>query len=121
MSDDIEAPEQLRNLIYQTFSQIGEIQENGLSYLKEVTVSLPEFEVIIRTNESQHRGRPHCLIAMGENSPTFDIETGQLLAGTLKSWNRTAEKDVKRHSGTLLQVWNDTRPDDQKLPPKGGN
>jgi hypothetical protein len=92
MTQDVQMPDEFIARIYATFSQLGEIQENGLSYLKEVTVSLPEFRVIIRTNESQHRGRPHCLIAMGENSATFDIQTGQRLAGNLKSWNRTAEK-----------------------------
>ena len=115
MSGSIDASPELLERVYITFTQLGEIQENGLSFLKEVTVALPQFKVVIRPNESQHRGRPHCLIAMGEKSAVFDIVTGELMAGTLKSWNRTAEKAVKLHSPELLEVWNDTRPDDQKL------
>jgi hypothetical protein len=113
-----EAPDELVRRMYDEFTMFGEIQENGMSLLKEVTVSLDGFRVTIRPNESQHRGRPHCLIAMGEFSATFDIVTGALLAGSLKSWTRTAEKVVKRNSVDLLKVWNDTRPDDQKIAPK---
>ncbi len=118
MERDINVPSELLERIYNSFVSIGEIQENGLALLKEVSVSIGDFKAIIRTNESQHRGRPHCLIAMGESSAVFDIHTGALMAGTLKSWNRTAEKVVKENAALLLDVWNETRPDDQKLNPK---
>jgi hypothetical protein len=110
-----DVPRDLLERMYGSFVQTGEILENGLSFLKEVSVPIDGFKAVIRPNESQHRGRPHCLIAMGEDSATFDILTGERLAGTLKSWNRTAEKVVKQNSAELLIVWNDTRPDDQKL------
>jgi hypothetical protein len=115
MNKDVEIADDLRERMYEDFRSLGEILPDGRSFLKEVTVTIDDFNAIIRPNESQHRGRPHCLIAMGEDSATFDILTGELLAGTLKSWNRTAEKIVKKHSAELLKTWNETRPDDQKL------
>jgi hypothetical protein len=115
MTQEVQGPDVLAKLIYSDFQSYGQIQEDGLSYLTEVTVSLNNFRVVLRPNEGQHRGRPHCLIEMGEDSATFDIMTGELLAGTLKSWNRTAEKTILRHSAKLKEVWDQTRPDDQKL------
>lgn len=112
---ELEVPFGLRTEIYEDFQKLGEIQADGRSFLKEVTVNIERFRVVIRTNESQHRGRPHCLIQMGEDSGTFDIVTGKLLAGDLKSWTRTAEKVVASHSSQLLDLWTATRPDDQKL------
>jgi hypothetical protein len=113
--DDIQVSDALRKSLYGQFQSLGEIMPDGRSFLKEVTVTIDRFNAIIRPNESQHRGRPHCLIVMGEDSATFDIDTGKLLAGTLKSWNRTAEKVVANHSAELREVWDKTRPDDQRL------
>lgn len=115
MGDEVRVADDLRQRMYEDFRSFGEILPNGQSFLKEVTVTIDNFSAVIRPNESQHRGRPHCLIAMGEDSATFDIVTGELLAGTLKSWNRTAEKIVKKHSAELLETWDEMRPDDQKL------
>ena len=55
------------------------------------------------------------MIEANDNSATFDINTGELIAGDLKKLNRTAERVVAEHSEPLLKLWNDTRPDDQKL------
>ena len=115
MADEVAVADDLRQRMYDDFRSFGEILPDGRSFLTEVTVTIDNFRALIRPNESQHRGRPHCLIAMGEDSATFDIVTGERLAGSLKSWNRTAEKVVKTHSAELLETWNQTRPDDQKL------
>lgn len=94
---------------------LGEIDEQGRSFLIEVALCLDGFRVVLRPNEGQHRGRPHCLVEANDNSATFDIVTGERLAGDLKKLNRTVEKVIKDHSAELLGRWDETRPDDQKL------
>ena len=113
--DQIAIPKELSRSMLDSFIAYGEIQEDGRSLLTEVSVEIGRFKAVIRPNESQHRGRPHCLIEVNETSAVFDIVTGDRLAGTLKRWDRTAEKVVKKHSDELTEVWNRTRPDDQKL------
>ena len=113
--DEITIPKELSRSMLDSFTSYGKIQEDGRSLLTEVTVEIGRFKAVIRPNESQHRGRPHCLIEVNEASATFDIMTGDRLAGSLKRWDRTAEKVVKKHSDELMKVWERTRPDDQKL------
>jgi len=113
--EEVTIPKELSRSMLDRFTAYGEIQEDGRSLLAEVTVEIGRFKAVIRPNESQHRGRPHCLIELNETSATFDIVTGDRLAGSLKRWDRTAEKVVKEHSDELMTVWNRTRPDDQKL------
>lgn len=115
IKNEIAIPQGISRSMLDTFIAYGEIQEGGRSLLTEVTVEIGRFKAVIRPNESQHRGRPHCLIEINETSATFDIVTGNRLAGSLKRWDRTAEKVVKEHSDELIKVWNRTRPDDQKL------
>jgi hypothetical protein len=68
MNNEIEVPPDLREKMYQDFRSYGEILPDGRSFLKEVTVEIDRFDVVFWPNESQHRGRPHCLIKMGEDS-----------------------------------------------------
>lgn len=103
------------NALKQKFATYGPIDEQGRSFLIEVTVELRGFKAVIRPNESQHRGRPHCLIAVDEKSATFDIKTGKRLAGDLGRWNSTAQKVISEESERLMKAWDETRPDDQTL------
>lgn len=115
MADEIVIDGELLHKITDRFRSYGPIMENGLSLLFEVKFDLGKFKAIIRPNESKHRGRPHCLIEHDEKSASFDIQSGERLAGDLGQWNRTAEKVVLEFSNDLLSLWNDTRPDDQRL------
>ncbi len=114
MTEEILIGGELLQKITECFRSYGPIREDGLSFLTEVKVDLGGIKAIIRTNENQHRGRPHCLLERNEKSASFDIKSGERLAGDLGHWNRTAEKVVLKFSNDLLCVWNDTRPDDQK-------
>jgi hypothetical protein len=94
---------------------LGELDDQGRSFLIEIAIRLDGFRVILRPNEGKHRGRPHCLVEANDNSATFDIVTGERLAGDLKKLNRTVEKVVRNHSDRLLERWDESRPDDQRL------
>ena len=115
MTDEAKVEGELLKSIADSFRAYGPIMENGMSMLNEVSIQLERFKVVIRPNESQHRGRPHCLIELRGKSATFDINGGSLLAGDLKPWNRTAEKVIAENSVKLMALWDKTRPDDQKL------
>jgi hypothetical protein len=115
MTDDIEVTGDQLEKLQAGFRAYGQIREDGLSLLTEVAIDLTGFKVIIRPKESQHRGRPHCLIEIDGKSAIFDIITGELLAGDIRPWNRTAEKVIADNSAMLEQTWDRTRPDDQKL------
>jgi hypothetical protein len=115
MEDELIADDELAKKVVDAFRAYGPILENGLSFLAEVAIRMEGFRIVFRPNESQHRGRPHCLIEMRPKSATFDIKSGELLAGDISPWNRTAEKVVSENTAELMKLWNKTRPDDQKL------
>lgn len=71
--------------------------------------------IYVYPDESRHRGRPHCTVAAGGANANFDILTGELLAGSLKSQNGKARKLVIELRNELLAKWDAKRPDTQKL------
>jgi len=119
MTDDMSGrpvPAELDKALRRTFATLGEIMEDGRSFLIErLFDQIKDFRCEIFPNESQHRGRPHCKMTADEKSAVFDIRTGEKLVGDLGRWERTASKAVQLHSAALLDFWIDLRPDDQKL------
>lgn len=118
MNDAAEVDGELYDLLRSRFVAYGENQDDGRSFLEEVANSLDGLRMIFRPNESQHRGRPHCLVEVSGKSATFDIITGERLAGDIRPLNRTAKRVIEENSEVLVKKWNDTRPDDQKLKDK---
>ncbi len=73
------------------------------------------FKVSIWPNESQHRGRPHCAVRHDKGQVSVDIMTGEVIAGDPGRWASAIKHAVLQHSSELQELWNSTRPDDQKL------
>ncbi|MBA4026724.1 MAG: hypothetical protein C0473_00630 [Cyanobacteria bacterium DS3.002] len=76
---------------------------------------IKNFKVEIFPNESKHPGLPHCKVTIDDKSASFKLCDGTLLVGDLGRYNAAASKEINKHKSELLTMWNDTRPDDQKL------
>lgn len=121
MTDDIALDTDLREAILRTITQLGPGDDlpNGMRRLDERTYpEITSFKVIIRANESKHPGRPHCCVETDKGSVSVDIETGEIIAGNAGKWNTPIKKAVTSHKAGLEKLWNEMRPDDQKLPTK---
>lgn len=117
MSDDeIQIPSDLRDMMLSAIREYGQIQEDGRSLLNEKQYpEIEDFKVSIFPNENKHPGRPHCQVRIAGMTATFDIQTGERLAGDVKKWERSVQKVLLDHKDGLKKLWYDTRPDDQKL------
>lgn len=76
-----------------------------------------EFKVIFRSNESQHRGRPHVVAVLHGLEVSISLDDPpQVLApkGEIRGV-AAALKVVQENRNPLLKEWNESRPDDQKL------
>ena len=123
MSKDIASPveDPLRASLLSAVAALGPGDDlpNGTRRLDERTYpEIKSFKVLIRANESQHRGRPHCCVQTDKGDVSVDIETGQIIAGDAGKWNTPIKRAVVQHREGLKALWEKMRPDDQRLPPK---
>jgi hypothetical protein len=81
---------------------------------------ITEYRVEIYSNEGQHRGRPHVSVFLpgGRVSVSLD-DPPILLTPNGYRGEASAVKVVQKYRVKLLALWNDTRPDDQRLPFRG--
>ena len=75
------------------------------------------FKVIFRSNESQHRGRPHVVAVLhgSEVSISLDDPPTVLAPNGKIRGVAAALKVIGQNRMALLKEWNKSRPDDQKL------
>jgi hypothetical protein len=112
----VDLPESLRLDMLHYIRMIGIVQKDGLSLLTEKTYpEIDAFKVEIFPNEGRHRGRAHCRVTTDDGSVSVDIETYEIIAGEPGRWARSIRKAVEEHHAGLLALWNQTRPDDQRL------
>lgn len=78
---------------------------------------IPDFRVEIYTDESKHRGRPHVAvylkngkISVSLEDPPINLTPSGGLVGEAK-----ALKVIKKNRKALLQMWDETRVDTQRL------
>ena len=113
-------PEKLHNqLITELASELASEPPLKKQRLDErVVKAITEFKIEMFSNESKHAGRPHVKVHLKggavsislENPPVNLTPTGGIVGEAL------AIKVVAKYRKKLLKLWNDTRPDDQKLP-----
>jgi hypothetical protein len=73
--------------------------------------------VEIYFNEGQHRGRPHVAVVLPDGKVSVSLEDPPtLLTPHGYRGEASALKVIKKHLIRLKKLWDDTRPDDQKLP-----
>jgi len=119
MSDDIDVTGTLKEEILGSIAALGPGDDlsGGMRRLDERTYSeIDQLKVEIRANEGQHRGRPHCCVTTDKGAVSVDILTGEIIEGDAGKWNTPIKKVVKSHSNGLKKLWDEMRPDDQKLP-----
>jgi hypothetical protein len=94
--------------------------EESLRHLDEKVVDwITEYRVEIYFNEGQHRGRPHVAVVLPDGKVSVRLENSPvLLTPHGYRGEASALKVVKKHLQRLRKLWDDTRPDDQKLPPR---
>jgi len=85
---------------------------------ERVVRAITEFKVEMFSNESKHAGRPHVKVHLkgGAVSISLDDPPESLTPTGGIVGEASAIKVVAKNRKTLLKLWNDTRPDDQKLP-----
>ena len=81
--------------------------------------SVTDFHMDIFHDESKHRGFPHVKVKLQDGDINISIsKQPEVVAGTRGLRGEAAAlKAVKKHHKALKKVWDDTRPDDQKLKP----
>jgi hypothetical protein len=118
-SDLIAFPQNLHDELDKYFS--AEIsKEPPLTRLRldeRVVKLISEFRVEMWSNESQHAGRPHVKVHLknGAISISLDPEPENLTPRGGLTGEATALKVIKKHRKKLLKLWQETRPDTQKL------
>lgn len=89
-----------------------------IGILVEKRVTTPTgFPCIIYSNESKHQGLPHITILLGDDRVNVTIaQDPKVLVGNKRSPGlKAALRAVAACHVDLLQEWNDSRPDDQRL------
>lgn len=78
---------------------------------------ITEHRVEIYLNEGQHRGRPHVAVVLPDGKVSISLDDSPVLL-TPHGYREEASalKVVRKHLSRLRKLWDDTRPDDQKLP-----
>lgn len=91
--------------------------EEILQRLDEKLVDfITDARVEIYLNESQHRGRPHVAVVLQDGKVSVSLDDPPvLLTPHGYRGEASALKVVKKHLPALRKLWDDTRPDDQKL------
>ena len=115
---EIEVTGDLKAELLRTITQQGpgDNLPGGLRRLDEKQYpEIQNFKVEIWPNEGKHRGRPHCKVTTDKGAVTVDIETGEIIVGQAGKWEVAISKSVKAHKAGLHKMWDETRPDDQKL------
>lgn len=83
--------------------------------VKEIT----ELKVEIYSNEGQHRGRPHVAVTLQDDKISISLDDPPVVLTPGRYRGQAgAVKVVTKHRTLLLDIWNSTRPDDQRLPDK---
>lgn len=92
--------------------------DNSPRRLDEVWVKcIKELRVEIYFNEGQHRGRPHVAVVLPDGKVSVSLEDPPvLLTPHGYRGEASALKVVKENLLLLRKLWDETRPDDQKLP-----
>jgi len=106
----LEITDDLRN-------QLNDEPEDMLRRLDEKLIpEITECRIDIYLNESQHRGRPHVVVTLQDGQISVSLEDPpKVLTPHGYRGERSAQKVVKKHLKRLLEIWYETRPDDQKL------
>jgi hypothetical protein len=76
---------------------------------------ITSFKVEIWPNEGKHPGRPHCKVTTDKGAVSVDLGTGDIIAGNPDRWASAIKTAVMDHMVELQKLWDETRPDDQKL------
>lgn len=86
---------------------------------EKVVKWITEHRVEIYFNEGQHRGRPHVAVVLPDGKISVSLDDPPvLLTPHGYRGEASALKVVKKHLQPLRTLWDETRPDDQKLPIK---
>ncbi|MEH6742041.1 hypothetical protein [Hyphomonas sp.] len=77
-----------------------------------------EFEVIFRSNESQHRGRPHVVAVLRGVQVSISLDDPPTILAPKQPVRGSANalKVIKKYRKKLIKEWHESRPDDQNLP-----
>jgi hypothetical protein len=99
---------------------LAEEPQDSVRRLDEKVVNwIAEHRVEIYFNEGQHRGRPHVAIVLPDGKVSVSLENPPvLLTPHGYRGEASALRVVNKYRERLQQLWDDTRPDDQKLPPR---
>lgn len=114
----MEVSKEIQESIRDSIRSIGPTLTNGISLLAEKTYpEITEFKVEIFPNEGKHRGRPHCKVTTDKGAVTIDLHTIEIIVGSAGHWEGTIQKVLGQecHKNALLNLWNNTRPNDQRL------
>ncbi len=86
---------------------------------ERVVQEITELRVEIYSNEGQHRGRPHVAVVLQDGKVSVSLDDPPVvLTPHGYRGEASAVKVVTKHRTLLIDKWNSTRPDDQKLPVK---
>lgn len=116
-ASEYELSESLAGQLEAELAQAWE-DDDALEHLTERTSKVvKEFKVMFRSNESQHRGRPHVVAVLHglevsvslDDPPTVLAPKGRIRGAA------AALKVIGKNRTALLNEWNKSRPDDQKL------
>ena len=78
---------------------------------------IPELRVEMYMNESQHRGRPHVAVSLPDGKISVSLDDPpQVLTPHRLRGEASALQVIAKYRLRLLEIWSDTRPDDQRLP-----
>lgn len=79
--------------------------------------AVKEFKAVFRSNESQHRGRPHVVAVLRGLEVSISLDDPpEVLAPKGKIRGVAAAlRVIQENRGSLLKEWDESRPDDQKL------
>lgn len=122
---------EVRSLNDELHSDLLQSFEEYLASLPEGAVRLDEVKVTAKTgfkmffypNESKHAGFPHLTALLKGHKINISLEEEpRVVAGKRNLPGEAAVlRAVKEHRPALLAQWHETRPDDQKIPPKPNN
>jgi len=93
-------------------------KESGPELLAERHIrEITEYKVEMWSNESKHAGRPHVTVTVRgvQISVSLDEEPKNLTPKGTIVGEASALRVVKKNRERLLQIWEETRPDTQKL------
>lgn len=118
-SDIVAIPTDLASEVTRDLQEaLAEEPEGHLRRLDERWIkSIAEARVEIYSNEGQHRGRPHVVVILADGKVSVSLDDPPvLLTPHGYRGEASALKVVAKHRTRLRQIWDETRPDDQRLP-----